>query len=238
MKLTRDESKALTLIAVLLVLAGAVHLLDRDEPLDTDAAALDLESLEAASTALLAAEERRNQPLEEGERLDPNTEEVDELTRLPGIGQAIADRLVAERTLGGPFASLDDLTRVPGIGPTTVERLAPHLDLPERPPGSSSALRHPVSQSPTTGETLQIGRPVEAASATDLGEADSIPVVDPNRASAAELEQLPGIGPVIAERILAFRDSAGPFRNVSDLEHVSGIGAATIARIEPHLRIR
>lgn len=238
MKLTRDEAKALTLIAVLLTLAGAVHLLDRDEPLDTDAAALDLQALEAASTALLEAEERRNQPLEEGETLDPNTDEVDELTRLPGIGQALAERVVAERTLGGPFASLDDLTRVPGIGPATAERLAPHLDLPEETAASMTSVADRVGRSPVGGETLQIGRAAEAASGADGGETDAIPVVDPNRASAAELEQLPGIGPVIADRIVAFRDSAGPFRATSDLERVSGIGPATIERIAPHLRIR
>lgn len=45
-----------------------------------------------------------------------------------------------------------------------------------------------------------------------------------NTATAAELEQLPGVGPVLATRIAAFRDENGPFAAVEDLLDVSGIG--------------
>ena len=45
-----------------------------------------------------------------------------------------------------------------------------------------------------------------------------------NLASVGELEQLPGVGPVLAGRIAAYRDEHGPFRVVEDLLDVSGIG--------------
>lgn len=57
--------------------------------------------------------------------------------------------------------------------------------------------------------------------------------VDLNRAEARELALLPGIGPVLANRIVANRDQLGPFDSVSDLGRVRGIGAKTLARIEP-----
>lgn len=49
--------------------------------------------------------------------------------------------------------------------------------------------------------------------------------VDLNRATAAELDALPGIGPVLAERIVAYRERHGGFRTVRDLRRVQGIGA-------------
>jgi competence protein ComEA len=53
--------------------------------------------------------------------------------------------------------------------------------------------------------------------------------VDVNRAGAAELEALPGIGPVLAERIVAHRQEHGPFVSVDDLQGVRGIGPSLLA---------
>ncbi|HWG97610.1 MAG TPA: helix-hairpin-helix domain-containing protein [Nitrospira sp.] len=56
--------------------------------------------------------------------------------------------------------------------------------------------------------------------------------LDLNRASAGELESLPGIGAVLAQRVIAFRESAGGFRTVEDLREVKGIGAKTFDRLK------
>lgn len=63
--------------------------------------------------------------------LDPNTSCVDSLCLLPGIGPALAERIVAARQDGLRFARARDLQEVRGIGPRTVERLAPYLTFPE-----------------------------------------------------------------------------------------------------------
>ena len=57
-------------------------------------------------------------------------------------------------------------------------------------------------------------------------------LINLNRATVAELEELPGIGPVLAERITAFREANGGFRSVEDLQQVSGIGEKTFAALE------
>jgi competence protein ComEA len=57
-------------------------------------------------------------------------------------------------------------------------------------------------------------------------------LVNLNRATAAELEELPGVGPVLAERIITFRETNGGFRSISDLQQVSGIGEKTFAELE------
>lgn len=59
--------------------------------------------------------------------------------------------------------------------------------------------------------------------------------LDLNDAAAAELEGLPGIGPVLAESILARRSELGAFRTKEDVLSVPGIGEATYAAIEPYI---
>lgn len=53
-----------------------------------------------------------------------------------------------------------------------------------------------------------------------------------NTAGAGEFEKLPGIGPVIARRIVEYREEHGPFLRTSDLQKVRGIGPAKFSKIE------
>lgn len=64
-----------------------------------------------------------------------------------------------------------------------------------------------------------------------VGGGDTGGPVSLNNATAAELEALPGVGPVLAERIVAFRTQNGPFDVVEDLLEVSGIGEAKLAAL-------
>jgi competence ComEA-like helix-hairpin-helix protein len=66
--------------------------------------------------------------------VDINTAGVDELVELPGVGSAIAARLVEDREANGPFASVEDLRRVKGFGEVRVERLASHATVGEAAP--------------------------------------------------------------------------------------------------------
>jgi competence protein ComEA len=59
-----------------------------------------------------------------------------------------------------------------------------------------------------------------------------------NTASAAQLEALPGIGPALAARIVAHRESNGPFLATEDLMAVSGIGQAILEKIADLVRAR
>ena len=62
--------------------------------------------------------------------------------------------------------------------------------------------------------------------------------LDLNRATAAELDALPGIGPVLASRIVAQRQQHGLFRSVEELRMVRGIGPALMSRLRPRLEVR
>lgn len=58
-----------------------------------------------------------------------------------------------------------------------------------------------------------------------------------NRASVKEFESLDGIGPVLANRIVAFRKINGPFTAIEDLMKVPGIGSSTFAKFKEKLRV-
>ena len=62
-------------------------------------------------------------------------------------------------------------------------------------------------------------------------------VVDLNQAGLAELDALPGIGPVLAGRIVQHRNAHGPFREPEDLLAVPGIGPRLLDRLRPRIRV-
>ena len=64
------------------------------------------------------------------------------------------------------------------------------------------------------------------------------PRLDPNTATNEELQTLPGIGPVLAGRIIEYRETVGKFRTIDDLLAVKGIGEKTLAKIRPYLEIK
>ena len=61
--------------------------------------------------------------------------------------------------------------------------------------------------------------------------------LDLNTATAQDLEALPGIGPVMAQRLVQFRQAHGPFKELKDLLAVSGIGEQKLTKIKPYLTV-
>lgn len=75
-------------------------------------------------------------------------------------------------------------------------------------------------------------------------ETESVAVADPasdrvdlNRAGAAELQTLPGIGPKLAARIISHREANGPFLFEEDITQVPGLGAGTFGRLADQLMV-
>ena len=58
-------------------------------------------------------------------------------------------------------------------------------------------------------------------------------LLDINRAGAEELESLPGVGAVLAQRVIEYRMTVGRFQTIEDLRAVKGIGPKVFARIKP-----
>jgi competence protein ComEA len=91
---------------------------------------------------------------------------------------------------------------------------------------------------PRRGETGQVSAPgTHASGGSDgTGGPDAPPgKVNVNTADLAQLEELPGIGPALAGRILEFRQANGPFKNLGELDAVSGIGPALMGNLREHV---
>ena len=58
-----------------------------------------------------------------------------------------------------------------------------------------------------------------------------------NRADSSSLQDIPGVGPVLADRIVAYREKHGPFGSVEDLLAVPGIGETKLAAMRDHVRV-
>ncbi|WP_166983731.1 ComEA family DNA-binding protein [Paramicrobacterium fandaimingii] len=82
----------------------------------------------------------------------------------------------------------------------------------------------------TDGEQVRVPEVGETAEQQEGKDAQGR--VNLNTATAEQLEELPNIGPALAERIIAWRDDNGGFRSVDDLRNVSGIGEKTFATLK------
>ncbi|MFE4972810.1 helix-hairpin-helix domain-containing protein [Kitasatospora sp. NPDC056651] len=93
----------------------------------------------------------------------------------------------------------------------------------------------------TDGEQILVGEqgpaPAVGSGSGPPGPAAPRTPVSLNRATLEQLDTLPGVGPTLAQRILAYRTSHGSFRSLDQLRQVSGIGARTYAELRPLLTL-
>lgn len=82
----------------------------------------------------------------------------------------------------------------------------------------------------------QVHVPVVSAAGGPLATPVGGDILNINTATAAELDTLPGIGPVLAQRIVTYRGEYGTFQSVEALANVSGIGPALLEQIRPLIR--
>jgi competence protein ComEA len=146
------------------------------------------------------------------ERLDLNRADRAALLQLPGVGPELARRIEDYRREHGPFRNLDELRRVGGVGPALLQKLRPLVEVSPSDAGDTSDAPVPPAARKKPG-----GGPV-----------------DVNAATAEQLQALPGVGPKMAQRILATR-AGRPFRSVEELRRVPGIGQKTLERLRPHV---
>jgi competence protein ComEA len=154
-------------------------------------------------------------PLRPGERVDLDRAPAAEIARLPRVGLTLARAIVSHRTAHGPFGNLEALDRVPGVGPGLLAAIAGQVSF-----SAGGRLSPPPAQ---PGQPRPWGAPAEP--------------LNLNRATAAELEGLPFVGPFMARQIVAFRDRHGPFPAVDSLVKVPGIGPATVGKVRDRVRV-
>jgi competence protein ComEA len=121
-----DDKRAALLLASLALAGAAVRFILSPSP-SSPPGDVQLQSPSRAPGSDLRETARRAaslaRPLLPGEKIDLDRADVTEITRLPRVGPALAQRIVAWRTEHGPFGSLARLDSVPGIGPKLLDAI-------------------------------------------------------------------------------------------------------------------
>lgn len=159
--------------------------------------------------------------------------------------EAVEEGLASEERAARPLspderidlntAALHEIRRLPGVGPARAAAI-----VEERRRGGEFRSFADLARVPGIGEaTARRIAPHVSLPAGRWG-GDTVPAqtLDLNRAQIKELEQITGIGPVLALRIVETRHRLGGFRSVEDLLEVPGIGPRTLQRIRDQVRIR
>jgi DNA uptake protein ComE-like DNA-binding protein len=200
MKLTPPEAKAVKFVLFLICLSALARWLNRTGPVAIE------QNVHGTGTEVVNSA----RPKGPSNPLDPNTASAQELEKLPGIGPAAAQKIIAAR----PLRSVDDLAAA--IGRKRALRLLSKL---------TPLARARVPERVATNRVESVTTPAAPQLSANRR-------INLNRASAAELEQLPGVGPALALRLLAARDSLRVFRDWSQIDAVQGVGPALLKKLK------
>jgi len=151
---------------------------------------------------------------------DPNSVSYDDLLRL-GLTGRQATTLINYRNSGARFRHPEDISRVYGIDSLTAMRLMPYIRI------------EPVDVAARTPQGER--RPVTIVEA-DLS-APETARLDINLCNAWELEQLPGIGPVLSVRIIRYRRLLGGFVSQQQLSEVYGLDSSVVRLISERVTL-
>lgn len=162
-------------------------------------------------------------------RLDLNRADRTQLLQLPGVGEGVAQRIVAYRLEHGGFRSVEELRRVKGVGAATMEVLRPlvcvsPLEAEEEADAAVEANKAPPPVPKVRAAAGKRRKPLPERP------------INMNTATAAELQQLPGIGPAYAAKIIEAR-AVRPFRSVDELQRIKGIKAKRLEALRPYVTV-
>jgi len=149
-----------------------------------------------------------------------STASEEELMTLPGINRATAKNIVEYRQQIGSFKQVEDLAVVFGVGATKLESLRTEICVAKPKQSKSSSPNGSLN-----------GVEPTAAKSKPL----SHKRVNVNTSNVFQLMKVKGIGLIMAQNIVAYRDKKGQFRAIDDLLKVKGIGPAILSIIRLEL---
>ncbi len=145
---------------------------------------------------------------------DINLADSAQWASLPGIGPVLSRRIIKFREAKGGFHAVADLQKVYGLKPEIFDQISDQLFV-QKSEGKislNSSKKRP-SPAPFTPKSLA--------------------PINLNTADSATLTQLPGIGPVLSQRIIRFRKAKGGFEEVDELKQLYGLKPAVFDKIRP-----
>lgn len=150
--------------------------------------------------------------------IDPNFAELTELIKM-GIPSGLASNWVKYLQKGGHFKKKEEVMKLYGMTDNLFRKVQGNLQIREQ---SVPVKRKVGTASPDSVETSgPIKKDTLLKSKDD--ELKNIPLLEVNKADSVQLEALPGIGPVLASRIIKFRRLLGGFYEIAQLKEIYGM---------------
>ncbi len=154
-------------------------------------------------------------------KVDLNTAAQKELEDLPGVGEATAKKIIA----GRPYSKVADLEKA-GVAKSTIDKISKLVTV-SKPSKTEAPAKTASSKSEAKPATQKPEKkPAQAEKPAQAGP------IDLNSASQKELEDLPGVGPATAKKIIAGR----PYSSVDDLAK-AGVSKSTIGKIRSQVTV-
>ena len=173
---------------------------------------------------------RPSEPIPPARQIDVNIAERSELLQVPGIGNNMADNILAHRREFGNFRQIDDLQSVKGVGAKTLDKLRPWLRV------EAAETAEPVevlARKPNSTAMKASTASLPATRSAKLKPGD--PPINVNKATEEDFLRLPGVGPTLAANLVAYRREG--YKTIAELRRARGIGAKTLENIRPFITI-
>ena len=185
-------------------------------------------------------------------QVDVNSADVKTLETLPGIGPVLAQRIIE----GRPYKTLADLGKVKGLSKAKLDAIKDDVTFGSAPtpaketakkakgqPTAHTTTAESKAPQQTTPATAQQTGPKkdQVAPSTSTGPASGSLTpgqkININKATAEELDRLPGIGPAKAKAIIDYRNQNGDFKTIEDIQKVKGIKAGEFSKITDFIKV-
>jgi competence protein ComEA len=208
-----------------------------------------------AGAGVSASEIEKLKPLVEVKTLpspvDVNTDSLEKLETLPGIGPALAKEIVAAR----PHSGYESIAKLKGIGAEKLDALKGRLKFGEEPTVAKAKAKakekeetpaakaeEPKAKAKVAEAKKEMPKVAEKAKA----KAKDAPVsklapgtkININTATKEELDELFGIGEVKSQAILDYRKENGKFEKIEDIMKVNGIKEGIFAKIKDNITVK
>ncbi len=223
----RERTGIIALLIVIFIFAGiniSLPYLVRNKPADTSAWEAEIKKY---------AKRNENPERQTGQveirQFDPNKIRMDELIQM-GVPARIATNWTRYLEKGGRFREAKDIRKIYGMTEELFDRLQNYICI-QAEKRIDKEIRKDKSMIKNLLNKTSSNFNLEEVSA-------SIDSVELNLADSAELEHLPGIGPVLAARIIRYRKLLGGFYSVIQLKEIYGLREEHYSKVLPHLYIK